>query len=93
MSKKKQTSPPAEVPVAIAPVEVMPPAPAATPPVIVKHPWLADGVRTKGLKCPRCHCIQFRDGKNVRNTLPVEGAVRRYRVCRACGCCWTTLEQ
>jgi len=45
-----------------------------------------------GIKCPRCHCIQFSDGKNIRNTVRALGAVRRYRVCRACGKTWTTTE-
>ena len=46
-----------------------------------------------GIKCPRCGCLQFRDGQNVRNTRRVKGGVRRYRTCRACGHGWTTMEQ
>ena len=46
-----------------------------------------------GLVCPKCGCIQFSDGKNVRNTVRVNGAVRRYRVCRNCGRTWTTTER
>ena len=91
MSKKKQPEPP--IMAEVAPVESLPPEPPPSAPVFVKHPWTGDGARAKGLKCPRCHCPQFRDGTNVRNTLRVEGAVRRYRVCRNCGTHWTTLEQ
>ena len=46
-----------------------------------------------GLVCPKCGCIQFSDGKNVRNTVRVDGAVRRYRVCRNYGRIWTTTER
>lgn len=45
-----------------------------------------------GIRCPKCHCPQFSDGRNVRNTIRIEGAIRRYRVCRTCGHIWTTHE-
>ena len=48
---------------------------------------------SKGIVCPKCGCLQFRDGKNVRNTVPEDGGVRRYRVCRVCGKVWTTHER
>ena len=101
MSKKKQSKPPLQVTVEMVPVETMPPvpveslppAPAPSPPVIVTHPWTGDGVHVNGLRCPKCHCIVFSEGRNVRNTLRVEGAIRRYRVCRKCGRTWTTIER
>lgn len=46
-----------------------------------------------GIACPRCGCIQFRSGLGVRNTRKVEGAIKRYRVCRTCGKTWTTFER
>jgi hypothetical protein len=54
----------------------------------------ADNGHARGLKCPKCSCVQFASpGKrSVRNTVPVDGAVRRYRECRACGHVWATYE-
>lgn len=46
-----------------------------------------------GIACPRCGCVQFRDGQNVRNTRKIKGGVKRYRACRACGKVWTTFER
>ncbi len=43
-----------------------------------------------GLKCPKCACVQF---SAVRNTVPADGAIRRYRTCRNCGHIWMTVEQ
>jgi len=53
----------------------------------------SQGNQVSGLICPGCGCPQFADGKNVRNTVRVNGAVRRYRVCRNCGRIWTTTER
>ncbi|MGD0898391.1 MAG: hypothetical protein ABR915_11185 [Thermoguttaceae bacterium] len=88
MGKKTKEQPVAEPLAQTAAPE--PVAPAETV-VRVNHRWTSDG-RVKGLRCPKCWCIQFREGKSVRNTVPVEGAVKRYRVCRNCGTAWTTLE-
>jgi hypothetical protein len=46
-----------------------------------------------GITCPKCACIQFSDGKNVRNTVHIPHAIRRYRVCRNCGHSWATVER
>ena len=76
------------------PIEQVPvPVPTAPTVVIVNHPWTSDGAKAKGMRCPKCHCIQFSDGQNVRNTIRVENAIRRYRVCRNCGRTWTTIER
>jgi len=83
----KKSNPPIPVPA------VEPPAPAPTPPVVVSHRWTGDGAKARGLRCPKCHCVQFSDGKNVRDTDRVENAIRRYRVCRNCGRVWTTMER
>ena len=49
-----------------------------------------------GLRCPKCHCVQFaQKGKQlVRNTVLGDDEITRYRVCRnpACGYTWTTVE-
>jgi hypothetical protein len=48
----------------------------------------------RGLKCPKCHCIQFRSSTGaVRNTLKIEGGIKRYRTCRACGHVFCTMER
>jgi hypothetical protein len=47
----------------------------------------------KGLKCSHCGCVQFRDGRSVRNTIPMNESVKRYRECRACGRIFTTVER
>lgn len=49
--------------------------------------------RPAGIVCPKCGCLQFGDGRNVRNTRRFVGGVRRYRVCRACGKVFTTTER
>ena len=46
-----------------------------------------------GLRCSRCKCLQFGDGKKVRNTRPEASGIRRYRVCRNCGHVWATHER
>ncbi len=51
------------------------------------------GVVQMGIRCPACGCVQFGEGRHVRHTVPVDNAVRRYRVCRACGHKWTTNER
>ncbi len=42
-----------------------------------------------GLKCPRCGCADFRDemGRpwDTVKTIPIPGAIRRYKICRYCG--------
>jgi len=42
-----------------------------------------------GIRCPRCGCADLRgyDGRPWRTvkTLPIPGAIRRYRICRNCG--------
>jgi hypothetical protein len=53
----------------------------------------AEKAEHKGIVCPACACVQFGEGKHVRNTVPVEGGVRRYRTCRNCGHSWPTFEQ
>lgn len=42
-----------------------------------------------GIKCPRCHCYHM---WSVRDTDVINGAVRRYRVCRNCGQIVRTME-
>jgi|GEM_PF-1776800 len=93
MSKRTKSKSSIEVPVEVAPVELLAPAPPPPPPVIVQHQWTAAAPWAKGLKCPKCHCIQFSDGKCVRDTDRMENAIRRYRVCRNCGRVWTTIER
>lgn len=39
------------------------------------------GAEALGIICPRCACPDMRVGSTVRH----DGAVRRYRYCRACG--------
>lgn len=39
------------------------------------------GAEAMGIICPRCHCPDMRVGSTIRH----DGAVRRYRYCRACG--------
>jgi len=46
-----------------------------------------------GIKCPRCHCIQFGDGKQVLNTRKIINGISRRRKCRACGFEWHTTEK
>lgn len=52
---------------------------------------------TKGLRCPKCGCIQFGlPGRGVRDTRHTrDGAIKRYRVCRNrnCGHVWCTFER
>jgi hypothetical protein len=46
-----------------------------------------------GLKCPKCHCVQFRSNNGgVRNTRKILDGVKRYRECRNCGHVWVTVE-
>jgi len=48
--------------------------------------------RAQGIKCPDCHCRDFR----VYDTTPKGGAIRRVRVCRHCGrevVTWERAEQ
>lgn len=45
--------------------------------------------KTGGIKCPKCHCRHL---WSVRDTDNVADAVRRYRVCRNCGCVVRTRE-
>lgn len=42
----------------------------------------------RGIGCPRCHCKDWR----VRDTVPHEDQIKRYRVCRNCGHVLTTAE-
>ena len=53
------------------------------------------GAAKIGLHCPKCACPQFgQPGKGVRETRQtLDGAVKRYRVCRACGHVWCTIER
>jgi hypothetical protein len=48
----------------------------------------------KGLKCPRCWVVQFsvKGFQGVRNTVRLDGEIRRYRTCRNCGHVWVTHE-
>lgn len=42
----------------------------------------ADGIKTKGLICPKCKCRDFK----TENTIPHErGEIIRYKRCRNCG--------
>jgi len=42
-----------------------------------------------GLKCPNCGCEDFRDEEgrpwDTVKTIPIFGAIRRYKICRYCG--------
>ena len=42
----------------------------------------------KGLKCPKCHCQNFR----VLATRPAEDSKTRRRICRSCGYVFHTCE-
>ena len=53
----------------------------------------SQGTAERGLKCPKCHCVQFRGGQSIRNVRHVEGGIKRYRTCRACGKVWCTIER
>ncbi|NIP26657.1 MAG: hypothetical protein GWN94_19800 [Phycisphaerae bacterium] len=48
-----------------------------------------DANKNVGLKCPKCGCADFRteDGRPWKTvtTVPIPGAVRRYKICRHCG--------
>lgn len=48
---------------------------------------------SSGLKCPRCHCVQFSQEGAVRNTIQVDDGIRRYRICRSCGLTFRTIER
>jgi len=50
---------------------------------------LSDVARGGGIVCPRCGCVFWK----VRDTDKIDGAVRRYRVCRSCGAVKTTFER
>jgi len=43
----------------------------------------------KGIACPKCGCRDFRDDQGrpwqTIKTVPIPGAVRRYKICRHCG--------
>ncbi len=45
--------------------------------------------KENGFGCRKCGCRDFR----VRNTVPIPGFIRRYRVCRYCGTVRTTYEK
>ena len=45
-------------------------------------------VKGKGLKCPKCHCQNFR----VLATRPGEDSKTRRRICRSCGYVFHTCE-
>ena len=49
---------------------------------------LASGGEAAGIECPHCGCRHML----VRNTRPIGGVVRRYRVCRHCGANVRTTE-
>jgi len=42
-----------------------------------------------GIACPKCGCRDLR----VQDTDPLDGMIRRYRVCRHCGHHKTTFER
>ncbi|MCK5017591.1 MAG: hypothetical protein KAS32_11030 [Candidatus Peribacteraceae bacterium] len=48
-----------------------------------------------GMKCPKCHAIQFSDGKKnvIETRRTTGGTIRRRRECRACGKRFTTIER
>jgi len=47
--------------------------------------------KPQGLRCPKCGCADFRDelgmpaGFVTTHTVPLPGAIRRYKYCRNCG--------
>lgn len=43
----------------------------------------------KGIACQKCGCCDWR----VRNSVPRDGEIRRYRVCRHCGNVRRTIER
>jgi rubredoxin len=66
-------------PIKHVPVETMVAKPADAP--------AANG--TAGIVCPKCGCRHWR----VRDTDPLNGKIRRYRICRGCGHHKTTFER
>ena len=48
-----------------------------------------DSSAPAGIACPKCGCRHWR----VRDTDRLDGAIRRYRVCRHCGHHKTTFER
>lgn len=47
-----------------------------------------------GVRCSKCHCVQFRAPGAIRNTRPMkDGSIKRYRKCRNCGHVWVTYER
>lgn len=54
----------------------------------------SQGDGERGLKCPKCHCVQFSGGqRTVRNVRQIEGGIKRYRTCRNCQHVWCTVER
>ncbi len=47
--------------------------------------------KPRGLRCPKCGCADFYDedgrpyGFDTITTVPLPGAIRRYKICRHCG--------
>lgn len=50
---------------------------------------MSDKKKQVGLECPECGCKDFRDEQGnpwvTTNTIPILGAIRRYKYCRYCG--------